>query len=143
VIIVAACVFARTVSKVYSIVSAAVSKNPRNAAMVLADKYDVRMLTTDGRELIVRAIDKEALRLEGQADAGMLTQGRLIMTLLNGQKRHMDVVLTSDRNGYTYEPKTELSRHTISRYLFQQVVVPHQSEFIFTRMFAWLSPSKR
>lgn len=143
VITVAACVFARTVTKLTSLVSAVLIPNRRNPAMVLADKYDVRFEGEGGRHLMVSAIDKQTLRFEGQADAADLREGRLMMTLPDGRKRSLEIALTPDRVGYAYEPKTEFGRHIISRYLFQQVVVPHQSEFLFARLMPKVSPFKR
>ena len=138
---VAACVFARSVSKTVEVVLNKVFPNRPTAAERTAQKYKVVVEDALGQPIAAKAIDKAFVQFA--ADADVPTEGRMVLTLPNGRKRSAIVLLAAEDGGFAYTAKTELGIHMISRYLHQQVVVPHHSEFVLAPLLSLLSPRLR
>lgn len=142
---VGACVLARTVSRSFSVATAGLD-GQRSQAEIVADTYKLKFEDANGVVSPVRWIDMDSIALGGTHAEGRPTEGRITMTLLDGQTRKFDIVIENGVSlvnggtaGFAYNTKTEFGEHIKSRYLFQKVVVPHRSEFLFARLWAKVS----
>ena len=139
---VGACVLARTVSRSFKVATSGIDGQLSEAERI-AETYNVRFLDAQGNAINVRWMDMDNIALDIAADAVRPKEGKICMTLLDGQTRSFDIVIENSVSmahggtaGFAYTTKTEFGEHIKSRYLFQKVVVPHRSEFLFTRMWA-------
>lgn len=142
---VGACVLARTVSRSISVATSG-TDGQLSKAEVLADTYKLHFEDAEGVVTPVRWIDMDNISLDGTQEGGRPSEGRITMTLLDGQTRHFDVSIENGVSvehggtaGFAYKTRTAFGEHIKSRYLFQKVVVPHRSEFLFVRLWAKLS----
>lgn len=139
---VGACVLARTVSRSFRVATSGLDGQLSDAERIAAT-YKVRFEDALGKVTNVRWMDMESIALDMSPDAARPKEGRISMTLLDGQTRSFDIIIENGVSvahggtaGFAYTTRTEFGEHIKSRYLFQKVVVPHRSEFLFTRMWA-------
>lgn len=133
---VAACVLGRTLSRLVAAVGGARTRGRSGADGLTFEP-------TAGHAVDVVSLDDGRLVLR---DAPGAVEGRLVVTLPNGQKRFAPMSLAGTLGAAANEPpafqyvaRGALAEHVLSRYVFRRVVVPHRSQLPHTRLMRQMS----
>ena len=139
--LVAACVMARTLSKLWEIVAERffghdAAHRERARAKALKPVF----VDPDGIRHRVCSVGRKRLTFDQPARVGFASVGDLVITLPSDEKRQAKVKLARTEDGrHDFAATSDCAHHIVSRYLWQAVVVPHRSHFWANAFWRWLT----
>lgn len=125
------CVLVRTGHKIWErLAERFLGRDENFRERAAARDFRLSFVNDEGVTHPVVQASRARMAFDPEATIGDATKGNLVLTLPSGAKRQAKIALTDQGDGvYTYESLTEYGHHVVSRYLWQAVVVPHQSRF--------------